>query len=73
MRKKSSSAKTSPLPNSEPPTSEKRPRQYAAEYVKLPTKRERALYWQTIPEELRGMVRVYAGMWRERHELLQRV
>ena len=34
-------AKTSPLPNSEPPTSEKRPRQYAAEYVKLLTKPER--------------------------------
>ena len=62
-----------PQPTGDQFTSEKRPRKYAAEYVLLPTKRERALYWQTIPEELRGMVRVYAGMWRERHELLQRV
>ena len=48
-------------------TSEKRPRQYAAEYVKLPTKRERALYWQTIPVEFRAMVMIYARQWRERN------
>ena len=55
-----------PQPTGDQFTSEKRPRQYAAEYVKLPTKPERALYWQNIPVHLRPMVRVYAGMWRER-------
>ena len=54
-------------PTGEQFTSEKRPRQYAQEYVKLPTKRERALYWARIPEELRGMVTIYARQWRERN------
>ena len=61
-------AKTSPPQNGGESINPKRPRQYAAEYVLLPTKPERALYWQTIPEELRGMVRVYAEMWRERND-----
>lgn len=67
MQKKSSSGKTSLPQNGDQFTSENRPRTYAAEYVLLPTKRERALYWQTIPEEFRGMVMIYARQWRDRH------
>ena len=56
-----------PQPTGDQFTSEKRPRHYAAEYVKLPTKPERALYWQTIPIEFRAMVMIYARQWHERN------
>ena len=46
---------------------EKRPRQYSAEYVCITSKAERQRYWQQIPEHLRRMVRCHVENWMSRN------
>lgn len=43
---------------------EKRPRQYAAEYVGIKFKAERRQYWERVPGHLKPMARHYIEAWK---------
>ncbi len=63
-----------PQPTGDQFTSEKRPRQYAAEYVKLPTKRERAALLSQVPDNFRPIVESHVRnhFARKRHAITDR-
>ena len=64
----------SPPQNGEQPINPKRPRQYAAEYVKLPTKRERAALLSQVPDNFRPIVESHVRnhFARKRHAITDR-
>ena len=45
---------------------EKKPRQYAAEYLKLKTREEKIEYIKTIPSHFKDMVRLHVKITKDR-------